>query len=78
MTSIELTGLKADTPIGAMAAFGVLRVCQRLPGFEGSKLAWKAGGGGDYAVLWTPGEPTPDALVHALAGDVKQRQQEKS
>jgi hypothetical protein len=71
MTSIELTGLKADIPIGAMAAFGVLRVSQRLPGFEGSKLAWKAGGSGDFAVLWAPGEATPDALVDALVEDVK-------
>src|SRR5260370_7993564 len=71
MTSIELTGLKADTPIGAMAAFGVLRVCQHLPGFVGSKLAWEAGGGGDYAVLRAPGEATPDALVQALVEDVK-------
>ena len=72
MTSIELTGLKADMPMGAMAAFGVLRVCQRLPGLKGSKLAWKAGGGGDFAVLWTPGETTPEALVEALEKDVKQ------
>jgi hypothetical protein len=71
MTSIELTGLKADIPMSAMAAFGVLRVCQRLPGFDGSKLAWKAGGGGDFAVLWAPGETTPEALVQALAEDVK-------
>lgn len=71
MTSIELTGLKADIPVGAMAAFGVLRVCQRLPGFGGSKLAWEAGGGGDFAVLWAPGETTPAALVQALVEDVK-------
>jgi hypothetical protein len=72
MTSIELTGLKADLPIGAMAAFGVLRVCQRLPGFTGSKLAWRAGGGGDIAVLLAPGEATPETLVKALTNDVKQ------
>ena len=59
MTSIQLTGLRADIPMGAMAAFGVHRVSQRLPGFEGSKLAWEAGGGGDYAALWTPGGTTP-------------------
>jgi hypothetical protein len=57
--------------MGAMAAFGVLRVCQRLPGLEGSKLAWKAGGGGDFAVLWAPGQTTPEALVEALVTDVK-------
>lgn len=71
MTPVELTGLKADIPMGAMAAFGVLRVCQRLPGLEGSKLAWKAGGGGDFAVLWAPGQTTPEALVEALVTDVK-------
>jgi hypothetical protein len=57
--------------MGAMAAFGVLRVCQRLSGFGGSKLAWEAGGGGDYAALWTPGGATPEALVEALVEDVK-------
>ncbi|MCX6633300.1 MAG: hypothetical protein NTW28_37365 [Candidatus Solibacter sp.] len=71
MTSIELTGLKADIPMGAMAAIGVLRICQRMPGFTGSKLAWEAGGGGDHAVLWTPGETTTEALGQALAEDVK-------
>ncbi len=73
MTSIELTGLKADTPLGAMAAFGVFRVCQRLRGFQGSKLAWEAGGGEDFAVLWAPGKTTKEALVQALVEDVKQR-----
>jgi hypothetical protein len=50
----------------------VLRVCQRLPGFVGSKLAWEAGGGGAYAVLWAPGETTLDALIQALVEDVKE------
>jgi hypothetical protein len=71
MTSIELRGLKGDTPIGAMAAFGVLRVCQRLPGLAGSKLGWKSGGGGDFGVLTVPGETTPEALVATLVEDVK-------
>src|SRR5260370_10541974 len=71
MTSIELTGLKADPPIGAMAAFGVLRIWQRLRGFEGSKLAWAAGGGRDFGVLWAQRETTPEALVSALVEDVK-------
>jgi hypothetical protein len=72
MTAIDLTGLRADIPMGAMAAFGVLRICKDLPRFKGSKLAWKAGGGGDYAVLWTPGETTADELVQALTADMKE------
>jgi hypothetical protein len=68
MTQIDLTGLKPDLPIGAMAAFGCLRVCERLPGLKGSKLSWATAG---YAVLHTPAPLSRDELVQALTADVK-------
>jgi hypothetical protein len=71
MNPIELTGLRANLPIGAMAAFGCLRVCQRLPGFRGAKLSWAGGGSVDHAVLWAPPEATPETLVAALVADVQ-------
>ncbi len=71
MSRIELRGLRANLPIGAMAAFGCLRICQRLPEFRESKLAWESGGGADFAVLVTPRESSPAALVSALLEDVK-------
>jgi len=71
MAEIELTGLRGDLPIGAMAAFGVLRLCGRLRGFRGSKLGWGGGGGADHAVLGAPDGCTRDSLVAALLEDVK-------
>jgi hypothetical protein len=71
MSEIELTGLRADVPLGAMAAFGCLRVCERVPAFRGSRLAWAAGGGADHAVLFAPGECGREMLVPALAEDVR-------
>jgi hypothetical protein len=69
MNPIELTGLRADLPIGAMAAFGCLRVCQRLPELRGARLAWAAGG--VHAVLWTPAERSREELVALLIKDVR-------
>lgn len=71
MTCIELTGLRADLPIGLMAALGCLRVCERAPGLQGSKLAWRNTGQGFRATLWTAGEVSRDKLVTALIEDVK-------
>jgi len=71
MPRIELTGLRGDLPIGAMAAFGVLRLCGRLPGFAGSKLCWESGRGADYAALEAPDGCTRLSLVVTLLEDVK-------
>jgi len=38
---IYLRGLTGSTPIGAMAAFGVLRVCSRIPEIVSPKLMWE-------------------------------------
>jgi hypothetical protein len=67
---IELTGLWADLPIGAMAAFGCLRICDRTPQWRGSNLSWSQSGGGFQATLWTYEERKADELVAALIADV--------
>ena len=67
---IQLTGLRADLPIGAMAAFGCLRVCERMKAFRGSKLAWEYAGGSFTAVLETP-DGTGNDLLAALLEEVK-------
>jgi len=72
MQGIELTGLRADLPISAMAALGCLRVCQRIESFRGSKLGWELAGGRFNAVLETPAGRSADDLVTALATDAKQ------
>jgi hypothetical protein len=71
MTNIELTGIRADLPIGFMAAIGCLRVCQRMEEFRGSKLSWATSGGSFSAVLHSPSSATADQLVLALLVDVK-------
>lgn len=71
MNDIELTGLHADSPIGAMAAFGCLRVCQRGEEFRGAKLGWKAAGGSFVAVLQPAHPRAKEQLVAALVADVK-------
>ena len=71
MKSIGLSGLRADLPIGAMAAFGCLRVLQRVEVFRGSKLAWERAGGSFTAVLFPPGGQAESDLVAALMADVK-------
>ena len=37
---ILLQGLVGSNPLGAMAAFGLLRVCSEIPDLEGARLHW--------------------------------------
>jgi hypothetical protein len=71
MNDMELTGLHADSPIGAMAAFGCLRICQRGEEFRGAKLGWRAADGSFVAVLRTEQHRSQEELVAALVADVK-------
>ena len=66
MNDIELTGLHADTPIGAMAAFGCLRICQGWNELRGSKLGWEPIGGSFTAVLRMPARQSADELITLL------------
>ena len=71
-----MTGLRADLPIGAMAAFGCLRVSQRVDGLRGARLGWEPAGGSYTAWLRVPAEVSQDDLVAALildAGGVAER-----
>ncbi|MEK7751295.1 MAG: hypothetical protein AAB654_05225 [Acidobacteriota bacterium] len=71
MNRIDLTGLRADLPIGAMAAFGCLRVCDRVERLRGSKLSWEPISGSFHAVLWATEATSHEELVAALVEDVK-------
>lgn len=68
---IKLTGLRADVPIGFMAAVGCLRVCERSDVFRGSKLGWERAGGSFTAILCPANERSADELVAVLLADVK-------
>jgi hypothetical protein len=69
---IRLTGLPGAHPLGALAAFGLLRCCEELDGFRGSRLGWRHDPEWS-AVLETDGPADPDALVAALAGRQQHR-----
>jgi hypothetical protein len=40
MNTIHLTGLAGNHPLGALAAFGLLRCCEEMDGWRGSRLGW--------------------------------------
>src|SRR5262245_7949630 len=65
MNEIRLTGLTGTHPLGALAAFGLLRCCEEMDGFRGSRLGWKAGPDW-FAVLETDGPVDQEVLITAL------------
>jgi hypothetical protein len=69
---IELTGLQGSHPLGALAAFGLLRCCEEMDGFRGARLGWRQAAGW-RAVLRTDRPATAEELVSALAARQKGR-----
>src|ERR1039457_3689620 len=71
VNAIDLTGLRADNPMGAMAAFGSLRIAERSDLLRGSKLSWKRHAGSFHAVLSTSSPVlTSGKLVEILVEDL--------
>jgi len=68
---LELTGLRADLPIGAMAAFGCLRLCANAGDrIHAPRLHWRRHGGTYIAVLSTANDLAPDSLITLLKENV--------
>ena len=66
MHPLPLTGLYASNPLGAMAAFGLLRVLNEMDDFMGAGLAWRETD--DWqAIVFTPQIVSQDMLVNGLA-----------
>jgi hypothetical protein len=66
MSEIELTGLTGSSPIGALAAFGLLRLCNQIDELAGSQLGWRLQD--DWiAVLSTP-DQIDQASLTSLVG----------
>jgi hypothetical protein len=66
MDEITLTGLSGSHPLGALAAFGLLRCCEELQAVGPSRLHWRRAA--DWVAVLVPGRPvSPDGLVTALA-----------
>lgn len=65
-TEIELTGLTGSSPIGALAAFGLLRLCSEIESLVQAKLGWRRHDDW-FAVLSVPEHVTKDVLVILLS-----------
>lgn len=62
MIPIELSGLNGSSPIGALAAFGLLRVCSEIESLRNSRLAWSIENQDDWtAVLFLPHVESTDS-----------------
>ena len=72
MSEIILAGLQGSHPLGALAAFGLIRCCQEMEGFVGAKLAWQKGADW-FAVLHTEQSRDAEELIQALAKRQKER-----
>lgn len=67
-----LTGLIGSNPLGALAAFGLLRVCSEIPELNHARLSWKAED--DWiAVLTLPGGHKAESLMTHLAAYLMRR-----
>ncbi len=71
MSEMLLKGLTGSSPLGALAAFGLLRCCEELDGFSGARLGWKAP---DWFAVLETNQPThPEGLIASLVLRQKQR-----
>jgi hypothetical protein len=68
MHAFNCDGLRAENPIGAMAAFGLLRVCSARPLFGEARLSWRSAQGAWRAVLHTERRASMDELIHTIRG----------
>jgi hypothetical protein len=63
--------LVGSHPLGALAAFGLLRCCEELDGFRGARLGWRPPAW--HAVLEAEAEGGVDGLIGALAARQPER-----
>jgi hypothetical protein len=76
MHAFNCDGLRAENPIGAMATFGLLRVCSVRPLFGEARLSWRSLAGAWRAVLHTERPASLKELARAIgdaAGEVAVR-----
>jgi len=66
MNDLELRGLIGSHPLGALAAFGLLRCCDSLADVRDARLSWRRRG--DWiAVLWTSSACDRETLAKRLS-----------
>ncbi len=71
-TEIELTGLTGSSPIGALAAFGLLRLCAEIEVLSQTKLGWRRRDDW-FAVLSLSGDINKEALVALLSEHLRKQ-----
>lgn len=65
---IELTGLIGSSPMGALAAFGLLRACSEIETLREARLAWSIEDQDDWtAILYSPSKIEISDLVKSLS-----------
>jgi hypothetical protein len=72
MAEIRLTGLLGAHPLGALAAFGLLRCCGEMDGFRDARLGWQPDPEWS-AVLEADASISSEELVAALVSRQQQR-----
>jgi hypothetical protein len=70
-----LTGLAGNHPLGALAAFGLLRCCAEMDGFRDARLGWRQDPDW-FAVLQAAGSAGEQTLVDALVARQQARAEE--
>lgn len=75
MTSIELNGLCGSSPIGAMAAFGLLRLCSQISELETVALGWKQTSDWHPILEVRAGASNPTDLARLLTNHLRPRYQ---
>lgn len=67
MTELSLTGIPGELPIGAMAAFGILRICDQELSMNGARLHWRRGSSRWEPVISTEAEVEREDFLARLA-----------
>ncbi len=65
LTEIELSGLIGSSPIGAMAAFGLFRLCSEIEPLSNAKLSWRRNDDW-FAILSVSKNINEITLIHLL------------
>ena len=63
-TDIKLTGLIGSNPLGALAAFGLLRACHEISGLAFSSLSWQLEDDWVAVLTLSPGQSETSLVSH--------------
>ncbi|MEM0141720.1 MAG: hypothetical protein QXN66_06825 [Thermoplasmatales archaeon] len=82
MSSVRLTGITGSSPLGVLALYGILTLCQEIPDLEGAKVFWQQKTIDGFfldepiAEIVVPGEIDEETLVEKLANHIGEKKTE--